>query len=132
MGKAKYSPGKIIETAINAYLNGTNITIDQLLKGEDNQLKQKVISFTLRNLLMYYGYKIDTTIGESSLTVFFENTAIYMIKNTEFKDIKNFVTLNFNMIKHWSFIINQFDLIGLTKKEVSEGDTIQMAFPTAI
>lgn len=37
------------------------------------------------------------------------------------------MSLSFNMVNHWSLILNQFDLMGLAKKEIKEGETVQTA-----
>jgi hypothetical protein len=132
MSKAKHSPSQIIEASLKSYLQNQELTAQQLLKDRDNQLRLKTMAFTLRNLLSYYGYNISTEIGENSITVYAENTAIYKIQDSEFTGIKSPMSLNFNMIRHWSFILNQFYLMGLGKKEIKNGETVQTALPMAI
>lgn len=132
MAKAKHSPSQIMQASLNSYLQDQELTVQQLLEVRDNQLRLKTMAFTLRNLLSYYGYNITTKIGEDSIIVYVNNTAIYKIQDSEFTSVKSPMSLSFNMVKHWSFILNQLELMGLTKKDKTEGEALQTALPMAI
>lgn len=123
MGRAKHSPITILLKAMEIYLNEENISVEDIIKKPNKEIRLKTIAFSLRNLMSFYGYNVSTSIIENRININSFNATVYQIEDNSFSQCKTVMSLSFELICHWGNIVNVLDKIGHLPEQRTIGDT---------
>lgn len=129
MGKARFSPSTILTKAMEIYLRDENITIEEMIKSKEKvTLRLRTVAFSLRTILSYYGYNIETVINESTITVKSVGIQCYEIQDKQFELVESVSSLCFVLVVHWGNISTLLDKMGqIPQKYIKENETVQTA-----
>ena len=111
--KSSISPRHFLCQAIEIY---SCMSIKQFINCNDQELILKSISFGVKELSEYYGYKITTKIHENLIYFYIENNLIYSLNHSDLLDLNksnNESTYSYKLILHWGNILRKIERIGL-------------------
>lgn len=116
--KSKISPRNFICEAIEIYANKT---LGEILNGGDMELRLKAVAFSLKELSLTFGNRIETKVSDDYIYFYIGNMLFYVISDNEFKDVCSAISWTFKLFIHWGNIMKILEEMKQDKNSIPHG-----------